>query len=84
MMANNGHNGNGLLRGFLIGSAVGALAAILLAPKSGRDLRWDIKERGYDTLDGAKRLYTDAQIKAKALVEGAKSGVEDLRKNLSL
>ena len=83
-MSNTNHNGNGLLRGFLIGSAVGALAAILLAPKSGRELRWDIKEKGYGTLDGAKRLCADAQIKAKALVEGTKSGVQDLRKNLSL
>ena len=83
-MAGNNHNGSSLLQGFLIGSAVGAAAAILLAPKSGKELRSDIKEKGNDVLDGAKRLCSDAQTKAKALVEGAKSGVEDLRKSLSL
>ena len=83
-MAGNNHNGSGLWQGFLIGSAVGALTAILLAPKSGKDLRADITEMGNDAVDGAKRLCCDAGLRAKALVEGAKSGVQDLGKGLFL
>ncbi len=83
-MAGNNHNGCSLLQGFLIGGALGAAAAILFAPKSGKELRSDIKEKGCDVLDEAKRLCCDAQTKAKALVEGAKCGVQDLRKSLSL
>ncbi len=82
-MAGNNHNGSSLFQGLLIGGVLGALAGILLAPKSGRELRWDLREKGNDALDGAKRLCSDTQAKAKALVEGAKSGVEDLRKSLS-
>ena len=82
-MAGNNHNGTSLVRGFLIGGAVGALAGILFAPKSGKDLRSDIKEKGCDAFDEAKKLCSDAQTKAKAVFEGAKCGVQDLRKSLS-
>jgi len=33
----------GLFLGFLAGSVIGAVTALLLAPKSGRELREDIK-----------------------------------------
>jgi gas vesicle protein len=82
-MGGYNHNGSGLVKGFLIGGALGALAAILLAPKSGKELRSDIKEKGNDALDGARRLCSDVQREAKALFEGAKSGVQDLTRNLS-
>jgi len=35
----------GLIIGVLAGGAVGALVALLYAPKSGRELRADIKEK---------------------------------------
>ncbi len=35
----------GILIGFLAGSAVGAIIALLYAPKSGKELRKDIKEK---------------------------------------
>jgi gas vesicle protein len=82
-MAGNNHNGINLVEGLLIGGAVGALAGILLAPKSGKDLRSDIKEKGCDALDEAKKICSDVKTKAKAVFEGAKSGVVDLRKSIS-
>ena len=45
-MAGNGNNRSGFLRGFLIGSFLGALAGILLAPKPGKELRSELKEKG--------------------------------------
>lgn len=33
-------------KGLLMGGALGALAGILFAPKSGKELRSDIKEKG--------------------------------------
>jgi len=44
------------LAGVLVGGAVGALLALLFAPKSGRDLRRDIAETGEDLLDKAGTL----------------------------
>ena len=40
--------------GLLIGSALGGLAALLFAPKSGKELRADMKTAGEKTFEGAK------------------------------
>jgi gas vesicle protein len=42
------------LSGLLIGSALGGVAGLLFAPKSGRELRADIKTTGLNTLEGTK------------------------------
>ena len=39
---------------FLLGGAVGALAALLFAPKSGRELRADIADATRKGVDGAR------------------------------
>ena len=40
--------------GLLIGGALGALAGIFFAPKSGKALRSDIKDKGSEALEGCK------------------------------
>lgn len=81
---------NGLVY-FLIGGGIGAAAALLLAPKSGPELRHDISEaahKGYDeTMEFAHRfreryddLYTTLREKADHAFEfatGKLSLVED-------
>ncbi len=42
------------LAGFGVGCAVGAAVAILFAPKSGRELREDIKDKGRDLMNRGK------------------------------
>jgi hypothetical protein len=42
------------LAGFGVGAVVGAAVAILLAPKSGRELRSDLVEKGRDLMGRAK------------------------------
>ena len=66
--------------GFLIGSVLGALAGIFFAPKSGKDLRSDIKEKGTEGLKDAKEIYADASTKAKAIIDEAKHRAEELKK----
>jgi gas vesicle protein len=43
-MAENGNGRGGFLGGFLIGSVLGALAGLLFAPKSGKELRSELKQ----------------------------------------
>jgi gas vesicle protein len=66
--------------GFLIGGVLGALAGILLAPKSGKELRSDITEKGSEVLKDAKEIYTDAGTKAKEIIEEARHQAEGLKK----
>jgi len=56
------------LMGLLIGGALGALAGIFFAPKSGKELRSDIKEKGSEVLKDAKGIYADASTKAKEIL----------------
>jgi gas vesicle protein len=77
-MASENNQGKGLLIGLLIGGALGALAGLLFAPKSGRELRQDIKNKSDEYLDDAERYITDAKTKAKDLINEGKKRSEKL------
>jgi gas vesicle protein len=66
--------------GFLIGGVLGALAGIFFAPKSGKELRSDIKEKGSEVLKDTKEIYADASAKAKEIIAGAKYQAKELKK----
>ena len=65
------HNRN-LFKGLLIGSLVGAVAGIVFAPKSGRELRSDIKGEGEKAFRETKQLYSGVRDKADTVFESAK------------
>ena len=66
--------------GLLIGGALGALAGILFAPKSGKELRSDLKEKGSEILKDGKEVYADASTKAKEIIGEVKHQAKDLKK----
>jgi len=79
MSENEKHWGN-FLKGFVIGGFLGVLAGILFAPKSGKELRSDIKEKGSEVLKDAKGIYTDVRTKAKEIIEEAKHQAKELKR----
>jgi gas vesicle protein len=56
-----------LFIGLLIGGTLGVLAGVLFAPKSGKELRSEIKEKGSAVLKDAKNIYADCTTKAKQM-----------------
>jgi len=66
--------------GLLIGGALGALIGIFFAPKSGKELRSDIKDKGSEVLKDAKKIYADASTKTKEIIEEAKYQAKELKK----
>jgi gas vesicle protein len=76
-MGHNGTNGY-FLKGLLIGSLGGALAGLLLAPKSGKDLRDDITDKGSEALKDTKEFYFDAQKKTKCAFEDTMERLADV------
>jgi gas vesicle protein len=91
-MAEN--NGASRLTYFLIGFGLGAVVALLFAPKSGRELREDIAEKtrrgwekageAYETArERAKEWVETGREKAAALAEEAKERVAETRERLS-
>ncbi len=63
--------GYSLLVPFLVGGAVGAGIAFLFAPKSGRDIRKDIKDYAVQT----KNMISRTVGEGKEVYEGGKAAV---------
>jgi gas vesicle protein len=70
--------GKGLLVGFLAGSAIGAIIALLYAPKSGKEFRNDIKGKTDEFLDDAQEYLTNAKQKASEIINEGKKKSEKL------
>ncbi|MDP2037548.1 MAG: YtxH domain-containing protein [Ignavibacteria bacterium] len=86
-MANEDNGmGKGLLIGFLTGAAVGSIIALLYAPKSGKELRSDIKNKSQEFMDDAEGYLSNAKEKASQLInEGKKKSerlVEERKENV--
>lgn len=83
----------GLVVGALIGGAVGAITALLFAPKSGRELRRDIADRSIDVYNNTSDYLTnleenvssnlshivnEGKYRAENIVNSARQKAEDL------
>ncbi len=62
----------GFLIGFLAGGAVGAIAALLTAPKSGKELRGDIKQKSGEYLDEADKYFMEKKNQASKMINEGK------------
>ncbi len=71
----------GLLIGFFTGGALGAALALLFAPKSGKELRRDIKEKSDEYLDEAEKYISQAREKAVEVMNEGKRRSEKLVKD---
>ena len=70
--------------GFLLGTVVGAAAALLLAPQTGEETREVIRERGIElqgrmgqTTEEARSRAADAQDRSRTLLAEQKSRLQD-------
>jgi gas vesicle protein len=76
-MENDQRNHSKLLRGLFVGGVLGATAGFLFAPKSGKELRSDIKAGKEKALEETKRLYSEGRARfenACTSIAGRKRG----------
>ncbi len=64
------------LRSFLLGGAAGLLAGILLAPRSGRELRGSIKERAGEARERSRESLFEAQERMQERISEAREGAD--------
>lgn len=83
-MAQDNHFGKGVIIGFLAGGALGAALALLYAPKTGRELREEIKLKKDDYLDEAEKYLAEAKDKAIDLINDGKKRSEKLIKDAKI
>jgi gas vesicle protein len=83
-------NGGGFLTGFFIGAALGAMAALLLAPKTGRELRETlsaegkkIRQKAEEAVSDLKAHSEDAFDKTKEAFRGAADSVKDAARSFN-
>ena len=74
------NSGSEFFKGFLFGGIAGAVIALLYAPKSGKEVRDDIRKISADLTDDAQVTLKSAQQKAETLFEETKKQLEELRK----
>ena len=70
-------DGNNLLTGFLFGAVLGSISGILLAPKSGRETREQLKTALGDLSQLTEGLTLDLQSQAERLSDQALQRWED-------
>lgn len=75
---NGGGMFKGLLIGLLAGGALGAGIALLYAPKPGRKLRAELKQKADDLIEEGEEYITTVQEKAVEIVDDAKKGITQL------
>ena len=58
---NSSNYSKGFVLGAIIGGAIGAITALLLAPKSGRELREDLAMRSGEIYDKASDYFSEVE-----------------------
>ena len=77
-MSTENNIGKGLLLGFIAGGAIGAIFGMLYAPKSGRELRDDLRQKSDEYLDEADKYIAEARDRAKELINEGKKRSDKL------
>ena len=77
-MSNENNSGSGFLIGLIAGGALGAIFGLLYAPKSGKELREDIRTKSNEYLDDADKYIEDAKVRAKNLINDGKKKSDEL------
>jgi gas vesicle protein len=77
------HGRNFSITAFLVGGILGASASLLFAPKSGRELRANIKEEAEDYLKEAKSNADNIIRSSKSAGELLKRQAEDLMETVN-
>lgn len=73
-------NGDDFFKGFIFGGLVGAVVALLYAPKSGKEVREDIRKASLEFKDDAEAKLALTQKKAEELMAETQKQLEQLRK----
>jgi gas vesicle protein len=77
-MAEKNSAAKGFIIGLLAGSAVGAILALLYAPKSGKELRTDIKAKTDELMDNAENMIQKTRVRVQEVTADARKRSEQV------
>jgi len=73
---------SGSFGAFMRGMVIGAAIALLVAPRSGRETRHMLTERGSEVVDKASYIAKDTRDRAQNVVSSAKNKIEETVKGV--
>lgn len=79
----NGVGAGTVLLSFIAGAAVGAGVALLVAPRTGEEIRSKIKGLADDAIDKIKEYTTEAQEKIKSTLDDGKDLIVEKKSIIS-
>jgi gas vesicle protein len=79
-MEQNMKSFDGLYLGFLMGGVIGILAGFMFAPKSGKELRADMKKKGYELYRDTQRIISEAETKTRSIIDDAMHRADDFKR----
>ncbi|HSB07821.1 MAG TPA: YtxH domain-containing protein [Thermodesulfobacteriota bacterium] len=66
--------------GLFVGGAIGFLAGLMFAPKTGKELRSELREKGCQIYGDTKQAISEAQMKTKSVIDDAMHRVDEFKK----
>jgi gas vesicle protein len=80
----NGFAVGALFLGMLIGLVLGAGATLMISPKSGEEVRRDIRQAAMDVRSKAEDTYSDVRHKAEDVRNRAEGTVSDVKQRAGM
>lgn len=77
-MSDNNMNGKDFLLGAIVGGVIGAVTALLLAPKTGKELRSDISEQYQNVSEKTQKIAADVSSKTKVIASNVSEKSHEL------
>lgn len=82
MADNNNINGKDFLLGAVVGGVIGAISALLLAPKSGKELRGDIGHQYHNVKEKTQEIAEVVNRKSHEVADKAKEVASQMTADL--
>lgn len=76
-MYDDRRGGGGVFSAFLLGGIVGAVLGLLFAPRSGKETRDMLQQKGQEYLDEGKEMYETGREKVTGIVESGREMVPE-------
>jgi gas vesicle protein len=78
------NNTAGVMAGMLVGGLAGAVTMLLLAPKSGKDTRKQIQEKGIELRDRTTQLVENTVAQARTTANKVSVGLKDRGQEIAI